>query len=409
MIRKVTWFDNLSMMVLLLMPILWLYGNPNGWSYQVMIVIPLSILFFLFCIVSKREIIGPQDPLPYGLLGYFIYWGVMFFIFSFKLPLLIIQIYLSFFLFFATFQLESFIKKYKIFAFICIAFLFVQELSYRTTGVRLSGIFSFLPLHYEISMADFIENQSNSARSCSFFAEPAMFAQFLLPLLAIELFHDKGKRHNLYAIIIGIALLFLQSGNGLFGLTTILISAMIYFIREKNRNKWLIVVLFSAVIIFAGYYYINSEMGQSIMERQGELERNYQGGNRSGFVRIWRGYYVFGDFNILEKIFGCPDETKLLSHINTSDMSIYGGGAELYFNAVHRVLLNTGFIGLGFFIMIIIYLWRGNSFCGKVILATFIVLSFMSAIYMTHTMILFLVLAKNMKDKPIAVLNNIYK
>lgn len=394
--QKTSFFYKFVMVVLLVYPILGIYGKTNGWSFGEMLVIPISTLFFVYYVSVNKSFTGNKNPLPEGFLSYILYWGAITLFSSFVLPLSVIQSYLAFFLFFATFRQEPFLKMYKTFAIICIVFFVFQEFSYLTTGYRISGILRFLPLHYDLSVAEFIDRQSTDVRSCSFFSEPAHFAQFLLPLLAIELFQDNSKKHYLYAIIIGVVLLFLQSGNGLFGMAVILMMYVPYLLGQNNRYKFLTIGLFAFVIVFAGFQFFNSEMGGYVMERQAELQLDSDSGNRSGFMRIWRGFFVYDDYSILEKIVGCPNDNAQLLHVRNSGM-LLGLNAELYFNAFQKILLNTGLVGLGIMVFIIIRLWRGNTACGKAILASFVVLSLIAAIYMSHTMILYLVLAYSMK------------
>ena len=394
MTQKLTLFNVFSMLLLLLSPILWIYGNPTGWTFEDYITIPVSSVFFLYYFVTKKGVLGEKNPLPKGLFLYFIYWGLAMMISSLIFPVAVIQGYLAFFLFFATFSQIHFINFYKFIAIISIVFFIIQEITFHTLGYRISGVISSLPLHYDMSMSEYLDVRNNATRSSSFFSEPAHFAHFLLPLLAIELFYDKDKYHFYYSLLIGVVLLFLQSGNGLFGLITILICAIPFFLREKKKT-WIMFFLYFSIIIVGGYYFINSDIGEVLMNRQSELSYNYEGGSRSGFLRIWRGYYVFDNYSLIEKIFGCPNEAHQLFHVMSSGMLI--GGSELYFNAIQKILLNTGLIGTGLFVFIIGYLWKGNSFCGRVEIIVLIVLSSMSAIYMSHTMIVLLVLAYGMK------------
>ena len=394
--KSVSLVEKISMLVLLLAPILWIYGKPGSWSYEVICTLPLSIVYFLLVFFNSNKG-GLVDPLPKGLTSYFIYWAVIYTLFAFQLPISMIQTYLAFFLFFSTFRLGYFLKIYKLFALICIAFFFAQEITYQVTGVRISGILHFLPLHIDMSMSDFLGLQADASRSSSFFSEPAHLAQFLLPLLAIELFHDKGKYAFLYAVVIGAALLLLRSGNGLIGMMAILLFLLPYYYVKRGKGKWLSFIAILLLIGLVGYYYINSDIGGMLLERRSELDSVYEGGSRSGFLRVWRGFYVYGDYSFIEKIIGCPNGVTQLSHVYTSGMQMIDS-AELYFNAFQKILLNTGIIGLGIFVFIIIRLWRGNSVCGKALLGSLVALSLISAIYMTHTMILFLVLSQRFKS-----------
>lgn len=394
--KRVSWVEKISMLVLLLAPILWIYGKPGGWSFEVICTLPLSIVYFLLTLFNSNKG-GLVDPLPKGLALYFIYWAVLYTLFALRLPISMIQTYLTFFLFFSTFKLDYFLKIYKLFALICIAFFFAQEITYQASGVRINGILHFLPLHIDMSMSDFLGRLADLDRSSSFFSEPSQLAQFLLPLLAVELFYDKEKYHFLFAVIIGTTLLLLRSGNGLLGMMAILFFLLPYYYKKREASKWLSFSAILLLISIVGYYYINSDIGGMLLERQSELTSTYEGGSRSGFLRVWRGLYVYGNYSFFEKILGCPNEDTQLFHVYASGMQMVES-AELYFNAFQKILLNTGIIGLGMFIFIITRLWRGNSVCGKALLGSFIVLSLISAIYMSHTMILFLVLSQSFKS-----------
>lgn len=397
MTKKVTLMEKIAMIVLLFAPILWIYGNPGGWNYESLATLPFSVFFFFYYLLTKGDVIGTKNPLPMGMIWYFFYWAVVFTISAKQLPLAMTQSYLAFFLFFATFNKEYFVKIYKVFALICVVFFFMQEASYLLTGIRISGAISFLPKFGNLTMSEYISVLAEGTRSSSFFSEPAHFAQFLLPLLAIEIFYDKSKFRIYFAVAIGAALLYLRSGNSILGIVAVLVFLVPYYLKKNSNNRWISFSLVILFIAFVGYEYINSDMGMALLERQSEMSIIYEGGSRSGFLRVWRGFYVYNDYSFFEKILGCPDNSAQLKHVYSSGM-IMDVGAELYFNAFQKILLNTGVVGIGIFSYVYYNIWRKNTVCGKAILLTLIVLSFISAIYMTHTMILYMLLATNMKN-----------
>jgi len=404
MTKKARTIDKVSMAILLLAPILSIYGNPGGWNYETICVLPLSFFYFLYYFFSEGNISGQKDPLPKGFIWYFMYWAMLFVITAFQLPLAMIQSYLAFFLFFSTFRREYFIKMYRAFAIICIVFFFMQEASFQLTGIRISGAISFLPKFGAKSMDEYMMLQAEAQRSSSFFSEPAHFAQFLVPLFAIEIFYNQNKHRILLALAIAATLLLLRSGNSLLGLITVLAFLLPYYLGKGSRHRGLTFFLVSVFILAVGYYYFNSEMGASLLERQGEMSMEYEGGSRSGFLRIWRGLFVYEDYSLMEKIIGCPNEAVQLGHVYASGMQMVEN-AELYFNAFWKILLNTGIIGMGIFIYVIIHIWRGNTVCGKAIIASLVTLSLIAGIYMSHTMIMFMVLAESMKTAPVGAFN----
>lgn len=399
MTNKVSTIDKVTMWVLLLAPILSIYGNVGGWSFYGIITLLLSVFYFGFWLIKYHRVSGDKNPLSKGLLSYFIYWGIVFTLTAIYLPLAMLQVYLLFFLFYGTFRGDFFTSIYKPIGLICIIFFFFQELTFQTTGVRISGIFSFLPLSAEMNMRDIIWQQSVANRSCSFFSEPAHFAQFLLPLLAIELYHEKTKTHMIYAVLIVMSLLLLRSGNGLIGMGAVMLFLIPFYLKKGTRSKWLSLLLIVSFISIIGYYYVHSEMGDSLMERQSELSSDYTGGAQSGFLRVWRGFFVYSDYSLIEKIIGCPNEITQLAHVKAAGMYMLDDAA-LYFNAFQKLLLNTGLVGLGIFVFIFANIWRGNTVCGKAILGALIALSFISGIFLSYVMILYLVLAESMKMNP---------
>lgn len=392
--KKITMIDRLSMVLLLLAPILSIYGKPDGWNLEVATSLPMSLFVFTYYFLSNDK----RFLLPQGLIWYFVYWSALFMMTTMQFPLFMIQVFLFSFMAFATFHREQYIKMYQIFALVCIILFFLQEASFYLTGNRISGVLSFLPKSGNLTMSEYMSVQEEASRSSSFFAEPAHFAQFLLPLFAIELYFDKSKIRSIFIIAIAAALLLLRSGNSLLGVAAVLVFLLPYYYKKKSKYRWFSLLFVSFFIALVGYEYVNSEMGSNLLERQGELSMVYEGGSRSGFLRIWRGYYVYADYSIMEKIFGCADNNVLLGHVFSSGM-IMNVGQELYFNGFQKILLNTGLVGVVIFCFVYYKIWINNTVCGKAILLTLIVLSFIAAIYMTHTMILYMVLAEGMKCK----------
>lgn len=327
---------------------------------------------------------------------------------GFIIPLTSIQIFLTFFLFFSLFDRSYYIKIYKYFAVICIGVFVLQEISFHISGIRVSGIIPWLPLHDFNDAGWHISELMYANRSSSIFLEPAHLAHFLMPLLAIELYFDNHKYHYYYvAVIVGVLLL-LRSGNAIVGMVPIFLLTLPVFSKGSKSKTWGTFLILALVLVVVGYYYIGSEMGAALMERQTELNSTYSGGSRSGFLRVWRGIYVYEDYSLWEKLFGCPDSTAQFNHVVSSGMSM-GLSAELYFNAFQKILLNTGIIGVGLFVYIFVKMWRGNSICGRAILLSLIVTSFIAAIYMSHTMIVFMLLAESMKEKYNAPIKTIMK
>lgn len=390
-----TTFEKVVMILLVTTPVLNIYGTPTSMSVSQLITLVLSVFYFGLFVLRG----GGERVFWKGLSVYFLYRGVSSILYGSSI-INVIEQFLGFFLAFGCFQRDYYIRIMKAFGTIAIVFFFIQFFGRLAAGVQISGILSFLPMHDDIDVIDFLYNKTHSVRSSAFFSEPSHMAQFLLPLLAIELFYDNKRRHFLYAGVIFIVILLLQSGTGFMGLIPIAVFLIIYLLKDDKRksNKKLAIV---AVIIAAAgafYMFINSEMGAGVLERSTELSSEYEGGSRSGFLRLWRGYYVFEDYSFREQLFGVTNQNVILEHVYHSGMS-FGIRAELYFNGFQDILLYTGYVGLIIFVIVLRYLWKGNTLCGKAIIGTFVALMLVENIYFSNVMLVHLLLSESMKEK----------
>lgn len=131
MTKNIQLIDKIAMVLLLMAPILGIYGNPDGWNYETILILPLSLIYFVAYFVAyfamQGKVVGVREPMSKGLLLYFIYWGLLATVLGLRLPINIIQAYLAMFMFYACFNIEYFTRIYKIFAIICIAFFFCRN------------------------------------------------------------------------------------------------------------------------------------------------------------------------------------------------------------------------------------------------------------------------------------------
>lgn len=385
-------FDKIVILSLLLSTILQTYG----WGKFDFSFILTSILSIIY--VFKN---GFKSTLPKILTIYFVYRVLVHVIssssFSTIFPLGLLKIYMAYIMFFSIKKTELFYKYYKNIVIICLVFFYIQEFSYHILNHRIYSVLSFMPfaLDYD-SVLTYYAEMDTAERSSSFFSEPAMFVQYLLPLLAISLLSEKYRNYRLAAVIT-LTLLLSQSGNALFGLLIVLCCFLFnFFKRIKGPLRVFYIILASVVIVGASYLYISSDMGQLLMQRRVAIksdsveEMGYAG---SGFVRIYRGYGVYEAYGPIQKVIGNDDEKYVSSCISKSDVSsFFVNENDFYFNNFQSFLLYTGLIGAIFFFLIIFKEWSEVNIEGKTILLTFVVLSFISSLYLTDTMALYLLL-----------------
>ena len=91
----------------------------------------------------------------------------------------------------------------------------------------------------------------------------------------------------------------------------------------------------------------------------------------------------------IEKIFGINNFAEIQNKIKQSSVSFLFEEDDMYFNVVQAFLIKTGMIGLIFYILMLVELWKNNTVCGHSLLFAFIVFSFMSGLHLTSIMIVY--------------------
>lgn len=301
---------------------------------------------------------------------------------------------------FPNIQLQ-YLKKYYRYLVILVCIVFViQEVMFQSVGYRFSALFPFLDVRYEgIPMSAFILNQMYYPRSSTFFLEPSHMAHFLLPYLALSLGENSsGLSLKMYIepVMITIVLIFLRSGCGIVGLSFI----WLFFILQINLSGIKKIIFYIACITIAVYainYIISTEMGISLMNRSSELQ---SGGDyeRSGTIRIFRGFYVYGTMDLLQQIFGVGTGGSI-DVIESSPYFIMFFGSERYLNNLQMLLIGFGLIGTLLFFVHYYKLYRGNNLSGKLTLIAFLSLCFLESFFLTSKMILFFVIAFLCKNR----------
>ena len=147
-------------------------------------------------------------------------------------------------------------------------------------------------------------------------------------------------------------------------------------------------------VALAGYLYINSSMGANLLQRQETISSNSietQGYAGSAFMRIYRGYYIFRDYPLLQKFIGNDNNDYIKAVIAKSEYS-WTFYDETYVNAVQAFLIYTGIVGTIFFVLFFITQWRRTNYCGKTIMAILLALSFVASLHFTLAMALYLLI-----------------
>lgn len=387
-----------------LLAVLYPFFNYYGYGFVTLSFL-LALLLFVYAI-RRRGYFAIVQPL--GMILYVLYFGVTRFLYNVSslyaavAPSIIFIFLLGGFLN-REVVLNKFLRLYRIIVFVNIAFLFFQESLYYASGYRVIGILSFLPLtniggaNFEASQ--YAEAASMAARSSAFFSEPAHFVQFLLPLLTVELFYVRNKTAYVRSCVYAVALLVLASGNAVLGLGVIGIFLILYVLKHLHPLVSMAIVTFSIIIVVVSVNMVmETEYGEKLVERVEELEPD-QAQVSSGFIRIFRGYYIWDEMDIEEKLIGINSIQEVGEKINSSKVALAFADDDYYMNVVQSIMVFTGCIGVLIFTGLLIYLWKGNNWAGRCCIAIYIALGFIASLYFSYTMLLYLLVALLMKKE----------
>jgi hypothetical protein len=376
--------------LMLLSPILQIYG----WGQFDFAFLSTSLLG-VYCFI-RRDV--NFKYLPEFLSKYIIYWMFIHVIsatsISSMIPLGAIRCLITYAMFFSIIDYKYLVYVYKRIVFVCVMFFYVQFLLSFFFGYHLLGIIPYLPIAFTDDMALYTERFGIMNRPSSFFSEPAHFAQFLIPFLGIYLFETNKKKRLKKILFVVLALLLMQSGNALFGLSVLFIGYILSIVSQKKKNLLYIPLMIFGVLVIVNIY-SDSYIGEKLLSRQVQISSNsYQdlGYSTSGFERIYRGYYVYSEYPFLRKVIGNDNPDYKIAASQKSLVAETFNDNDLYFNTVQSILLNTGIVGLLFFITGILGIWKKTNACGRSILAVFITYSMMSAMYFSYTMCLYLII-----------------
>ena len=358
-------------------PIFSPYGI-NGINLGILIyMIPICIAFiwgkFLAFKISREYLRYFLYILSVPVVFAFIRWGY----FSFSKSEILFFLAIIYLLYNYNATIGQYLYE-KVVLILCVIFL-LQEIAFYVTGYRFSGLIPFLPLFYEqergIQMEDFMMLQSMKERSSSVFLEPSHFAQYIIPFLALHLFR---KRNNAYfmAIFITLILFVLKSGVGLI-LSSIIWA--VWFLKLKKQRLYLLVVfLISPLLILVINAFFNTEYASELLERLNEISFDASS-NVSGFIRIFRGYVLWNDMDLVSKICGVSTNFVLANLVTCYD-SYWLFSEELYLNTFQTKLVYAGVLGICMYIYWLYSVYQKSDECGKVLVLVLLVLMLMESV-----------------------------
>lgn len=283
------------------------------------------------------------------------------------------------------------LSKYRLIVYFVCGIFVVQELMYMILGFRFSAMIPFLPLKYEgLSMSSFIKYQMSYERSSSLFLEPSHMAQFIIPYLAIKLGETK-KVFNLASyiepLILTGVLFFLRSGCGVIGA---LVIWGFFFLQIKLSvvKKTFFILIGIVISIFAYSQLSSTEIGKSLSIRSTEFDEgaSYE---RSGVIRVTRGFLVYGAENEILQILGVGTGGTI-DVIEDSPYKFMFFGNERYLNNVQMLLVGFGLIGSFLFLIHLYNLYSKNTLSARLVLWSFLGISFLESFFFNSKMALYM-------------------
>lgn len=287
------------------------------------------------------------------------------------------------------------LKVYRFLVLGAVLFFFLQELSYFTTGRRPVFYFdlSFLEYYYGGSMSSFAMTNAVSSRSNSFFLEPSHFVQFIFPYFCFLLNEYLGnKKLNKEILLVGVALIMTRSGNAYLQILILMLFVFLSYNGVKKIQKIRVSLLVVGVIIAVFVYMPDNPIVQSITGRMDEFSMDVdQFGRQSGFLRMYRGYYIFGALDPINKLFGvAPDAFDYVSsQIHIAGIRYEGN----YVNGVQGLLIRGGIIGAIIFLLtVVVKTFKTSCTTSKYILVGMLTLFFTENMFLDYKMFQYILL-----------------
>lgn len=208
------------------------------------------------------------------------------------------------------FRLMLAMKVYTVFTVVFSVYLLLQYAAHMAAGINLPLTLPF-PLFYA-EQRDYIVQgnlewyyNNYMFRPSSLFIEPSYFTSYALGNLCYQLFYVDEKhvqptaRNYIITALISMALIASTSSAGILGLVLI----FAYFIMKKittKRNSTVYIngkyVLLSVLIIIGLLFLYTSKFASE------GVGRTLKGASIA--ARIYRGFYVYGEFDLFHQIFG---------------------------------------------------------------------------------------------------------
>jgi hypothetical protein len=244
-----------------------------------------------------------------------------------------------------------------------------------------------IPLNYSIRNYSELVSKYGSMysyfyRPASLFLEPAHFAQFMGPALLFVLFDEKRKNRFPVAVFFSIAVLLSTSTNAV----VIVIVAWVSYLAYENlqtKNVQNLLRIISVVIAIIVIIAVSARFSETFSYGITRLQKLIAGSDASGsaYERVMKGFEIWKQLNILEKIFGIGFGTYD-SYYSLGTLSVYNGEVE-YMSSISYILVSGGIIGLTLFISAIAKYMRLRNYFNYALILFLTIVFFSSSVFNT--------------------------
>lgn len=341
----------------------------------------ILLLFFMYTICNSLVNLGGARSINWGdMITKYIH--ILCFI-------LIITVFRN-----KIFSTELYADSFINIALISSCFLIIQFFLYKVAGISLYGVLE--PYRTNIT--------NDISRPCSFFVEPAHFCRYCTLPLFLILFKDLSKNNIIKAVVITIAVVISQSSIGYISTAAIWGAWLIRNVKNGRIKK-------SSIFKNCGLITLAVTIGLVLSTKYGlfDFVSNHVSGLNmreitSGNVRVFRGFFVWAQEGLFEKMFGVGFANVKNYMIKNSIITIFDGQMELgneYMSSISYILVMNGIIGLMIFLFALIHLYK-KSDSNRVLVFLFVLLMVSNEEFMTIDFMniwLYLILTANFQKK----------
>ena len=247
---------------------------------------------------------------------------------------------------------NSFRKYVQYAAVFASAGLLLQIALYFVLGFYPPLVIPYLPMATGESARELFIQYLSEDRPACFFLEPSNYSYYAVLDLSLALLDSDGLKKNLKIVFfLTFSLIISRSGSAY------VLMALVYFIylfysyqNLSNKIKSRIVVLMFCLPLLYPLLSATEEVQKLFMRTQEfKLDDVESNSHASGYLRMYRGFMIFQEMNIEEKIIGIGHSNVEMFKKNHSNIMLDMGSDDeegLYLNGLSQILIYNGFIGI---------------------------------------------------------------